>query len=241
MVAMAEKLKKAFRAFIPYVPAVVCFVASLFGEKVTAALLVMTGVVCLTAVVCVQQRRETRDQDDWIACLNVKRHDWLNHIQVIKGYLTLKKHDRLQPYLEHIMSAIEQESKICHLGYSPLSRYLLTRQLLNDSILHVHIVEGLKIANDGQGERLMKTIQEVESFVRNVYAKIPEPQAKIEMTLAPFEGGIMLYIDFPDHFRLRRALREADWTGLRNKVSSRNGEVFFHKGDLAAACSVRIV
>ena len=240
MVAMAEKLKKAFRAFIPYVPAVVCFVASLFGEKVTAAFLVTTGVVCLTAVVCVQQRRETRDQDDWIACLNVKRHDWLNHIQVIRGYLTLKKHDRLQPYLEHIMSEIEQESKMSP-GYSPLSRYLLTRQLLNDSILHVHIVEGLKIANDGQGERLMKTIQEVESFVRNVYAKIPEPQAKIEMTLAPFEGGIMLYIDFPDHFRLRRALREADWTGLRNKVSSRNGEVFFHKGDLAAACSVRIV
>ena len=239
--------QRTIHAFIPYVPAVGCFVASLVEPwgKMSAVLSVGTGVALLIVAIFVRhnrQNREKRDElDDLIACMNEKRHDLLNHIQVMMGYLSLNKVDRLQPYLKQIMSETKRESNICHLGYSPLSYYLLTHKMLkNDLVLDVHIVQGLKIENDRQGARLLETIQEFENFLRQTCRPLPEQPLKIGMTMASHGNDIFLYIDLPDQPQQNRDLIQADWTSLCRKVSSWDGEVFLDREEPVVECAVRI-
>lgn len=244
---MGERQTNIIHTLTPYVPAVGCFVASLFEPwgKQSAVLLVSLGIVLLIAAVTVQRKRYSQDKhddtDDMIACMNIKRHDWLNHIQVMKGYLSLNKHDRLQSYLNHVLNEVEQESCICHLGYTPLSRYLLTHNMLaKDILLDIHIMHGLKVENDRQGERLLNTIKEVEHFLHHTCGTLLGEPLKIGITLAPHEKDIMLYVDLPEQPLLSDELRQADWTAFSKKVSSWNGEVFIERDELAMECTVRI-
>lgn len=246
MVDMSEK-QRTIHALIPYVPAVGCFLASLFepGGKIGAVLLVCVGIVLLIAVIVRQQNQQNRCQRDetdaLITCMNEKRHDWLNHLQVIMGYLSINRYDRLRPYLKQLMAEIKAESDICHIGYNPLSRYLLTHKMLRkDMLLDVHIVRGLRINNERQGARLLETIQEVERFLHRTCKPLSKEPLKIEITIVPHDHDIMMYVDLPDQPQQNRELMHADWSSLCEKVSSWDGEVFLEREEPAIECAVRI-
>ncbi|MEW9700124.1 Spo0B domain-containing protein [Paenibacillus sp. SI8] len=53
------------------------------------------------------------------------RHDWMNDIQILFGYIQLKKFDNLQPYMEKIKMNMQQESNLSKLGIPSLITYLL--------------------------------------------------------------------------------------------------------------------
>lgn len=75
-----------------------------------------------------------------IRTLNHHRHDWMNDIQVLFGYIKLKKYDNLQGYVENIMVKIQQESAVSKLGMPSLVAYMLTfRTLTNDVKLEVEL------------------------------------------------------------------------------------------------------
>ncbi|MDF2814252.1 MAG: hypothetical protein K0Q81_452 [Paenibacillus sp.] len=61
-----------------------------------------------------------------IDVINHLRHDWMNDIQVLYGYLRLNKHDKLIEFMETIKQKAARESMISKLGVTELIVYLYT-------------------------------------------------------------------------------------------------------------------
>lgn len=68
------------------------------------------------------------------------RHDWLNEIQIVKGYLTLGKVDDAQKHMEQIIFKALDESRISQIGDPDLAYELITYNWRQDMVkLHYEI------------------------------------------------------------------------------------------------------
>lgn len=54
------------------------------------------------------------------------RHDWMNHVQVLMGYLTMNKVDHSKKYLQKMVHRAMRDRKIAEIEYPPLAMLLLT-------------------------------------------------------------------------------------------------------------------
>ena len=61
-----------------------------------------------------------------ITVLRHKRHDWMNQIQLIQGYASLGKQDRLMEQLEEVKEEAEQERRLLNSGAPHFSLWLLS-------------------------------------------------------------------------------------------------------------------
>lgn len=68
--------------------------------------------------------------------LSHQRHDWMNDVQILLGYLTLGKYDRMQNYLDQQVQKANDERLITQLQYAPLavSLIMLAQRYLQWSI-----------------------------------------------------------------------------------------------------------
>ncbi|WP_164491660.1 Spo0B domain-containing protein [Staphylospora marina] len=57
-----------------------------------------------------------------------QRHDWMNHVQVLLGYLSLDKRDRIKEYLENLAEHAGKERMASECTYPPLAVTLTTLQ-----------------------------------------------------------------------------------------------------------------
>jgi hypothetical protein len=55
-----------------------------------------------------------------------QRHDWMNHVQVLLGYLALGKTDRMKEYLEKLAGSAGQERLVAECKHAPLAVALMT-------------------------------------------------------------------------------------------------------------------
>ncbi|MNI17291.1 Sporulation initiation phosphotransferase B [compost metagenome] len=62
---------------------------------------------------------------EMLQTINHLRHDWMNDIQVLFGYIQLKKLDQLTPYMDKIKMKMQQEGLLSKLGVPSLVAYLL--------------------------------------------------------------------------------------------------------------------
>jgi len=63
------------------------------------------------------------------------RHDWMNDIQLLFGYVSLKKYDKLMDTLEKIRNKAAQENNVSKLGIPSLVIYFISRQLSANGLL----------------------------------------------------------------------------------------------------------
>jgi stage 0 sporulation protein B (sporulation initiation phosphotransferase) len=73
-----------------------------------------------------RERREAEHRMKIIHTLNHHRHDWMNEVQVLFGYIRMKKYDKLQPYVDKLMAKVHHTSGMTKLGIPSLVVYLLT-------------------------------------------------------------------------------------------------------------------
>ncbi|MCI3923629.1 Spo0B domain-containing protein [Paenibacillus sp. TRM 82003] len=71
-----------------------------------------------------KQREDQRQL--WIDTLSHARHDWLNDLQLIKGYLQLKKFDKLTECVDMLKQRLAYEGKTARLGHPGLVEAILT-------------------------------------------------------------------------------------------------------------------
>lgn len=60
-------------------------------------------------------------QERMVEAVSHQRHDWMNDLQLILGYIQLQKYDKLKAYVETIKDKAAQESAIFKLGVPELS------------------------------------------------------------------------------------------------------------------------
>jgi hypothetical protein len=66
--------------------------------------------------------------EELLNLLRVQRHDFVNHLQVISGYIQLKKHDKVMEYLTDISMALQNEGQVNKLENPILIASLLTNR-----------------------------------------------------------------------------------------------------------------
>jgi stage 0 sporulation protein B (sporulation initiation phosphotransferase) len=81
-----------------------------------------------------------------IQTLSHHRHDWMNELQVLYGYLRLNKPDRAVDVVDRIRVRMEHDSRLSHIGNPKLSIYFLQFRTICDSMrLEVEVQDGLQL------------------------------------------------------------------------------------------------
>lgn len=70
--------------------------------------------------------------------MNHQRHDWMNDLQLVYGYVRLKKFDKLPECVETIKERMTEESRIAKLGVPELVMFLM-QQRLSGSVMPLRI------------------------------------------------------------------------------------------------------
>ncbi|MFC4600395.1 Spo0B domain-containing protein [Cohnella hongkongensis] len=85
-----------------------------------------------------------RAQLSTIRTLSHHRHDWMNELQILYGYLRLNKLDKAVDVVDRIRARMEQDSKVSQLGCPELSVYLLSFRTFCDTMrLEVDVEDGV--------------------------------------------------------------------------------------------------
>lgn len=85
-----------------------------------------------------QAAQADRLRQDFLRIFSHHRHDVMNHVQLIKGYLQMKKFDRLQSPLQNIIQDAHRHSLLSNVPGTELPYFLLARDVLS-STLHVQV------------------------------------------------------------------------------------------------------
>ncbi|MBY9079378.1 Spo0B domain-containing protein [Paenibacillus sp. HN-1] len=95
-----------------------------------------------------RQRQERALQQAAIRTLNHHRHDWMNDLQVLYGYIQLNKPDKSVQTVERIKERIALDSRISKLGIPSLVFFLQSYRTVGGNLeLNVEVEEGLQLGD----------------------------------------------------------------------------------------------
>jgi stage 0 sporulation protein B (sporulation initiation phosphotransferase) len=138
-----------------------------------------------------------RDKEEFVQYLKHYRHDWLNDIQVIQGYLSLGKIDDVKRVLDQVIMRSHDESKVSQLGDLDLAYFLLTYNWSQDRvILAVEIEEDTaEISSIGKNyPYLLPWIKEITGMVEQ--GCDPEEYNRLLIVLSVQEGRLIMTVEF---------------------------------------------
>lgn len=99
-----------------------------------------------------------------VRTLNHHRHDWMNDLQVLFGYIRLQKQDKTIEYVEKIRERMSNESSIAKLGVPSLITFIQSFRTVTNSLeLQVNIkgevyLNECAVESDKIAETLIQTI-----------------------------------------------------------------------------------
>ncbi len=168
--------------------------------------LTTAGVLIIGVIITIIQTKLYRMQMDEEACrarnqflntLNIHRHDWMNDLQIIYGYVQLKKVDKLQASVEKIKDRLHQDSKIAKLGNAEFSLFLYDYR--NHSC-HYDLVVDVDEAWEADQVRDLGLLQALTKNVLEAFASaaksLLDVENKLMITLVNDPSGIYLEIDY---------------------------------------------
>jgi hypothetical protein len=77
-----------------------------------------------------------------IRTLNHHRHDWMNELQVLYGYIRMNKQERVVQYVERVRDRMAVESRIAKLGVPALVMYLQSFRTMTNSLQLIVDIDG---------------------------------------------------------------------------------------------------
>jgi stage 0 sporulation protein B (sporulation initiation phosphotransferase) len=132
------------------------------------------GVVALLLTL---ERRKHREQCDRllthaqvsaIRTLSHHRHDWMNELQILYGYLRLNKLDKAVDIVDRIRVRMDEDSKVSQLGIPELATFFLSFRTVCDSMrLEVEIENGLYLDRlPFPTDKLSRTVMGLVNIIR---------------------------------------------------------------------------
>ncbi|WP_284637909.1 Spo0B domain-containing protein [Paenibacillus silviterrae] len=150
---------------------------------------------------------------------NHYRHDWMNDIQILFGYVKLKKYDKLTDLMEKIKEKVQQESYISKLGVPSLIMALLSfkcevKELkLDVSMDHEFSIGDMAFARSVEGWILgLLAAFKVEASL------LPDEEHELVLTFSLSDGLLQVKSEYRGGYReeqLETAKQELDreWLG----------------------------
>ena len=135
--------------------------------------------------VAADRRQDRRRHDRLIAhtqraaveMLGQHRHAWMNEVQILYGYLKLKKYDKAIDVVDRIRLRMEKDSRISRIGIPGLAVYLLSFRAAGHTIrLEAEIEEGWKPELAGPDpDKLTGAVAALVNVVR-IHAAVPREE-----------------------------------------------------------------
>lgn len=104
-------------------------------------------------------RDNVKSRRDIVDTLSHHRHDWMNELQILYGYLRLQKIDKAIAVVDRIKEEMERDSRISRLGSPELSAYLLSFRTFCDTMtLDARVDEGVQasLVEEAGAERVSR-------------------------------------------------------------------------------------
>ncbi|MEK8131364.1 Spo0B domain-containing protein [Paenibacillus filicis] len=129
---------------------------------------------------------------------NHYRHDWMNDIQVLMGYVQLKKYDKLPAMMEKIKDKVQQESLISKLGIPSLILFLLNFQAeVKELQLDVRMNEEIRLHELPGWEDVEEGIKRILAGFRKEAASSPySDDNNLELVWTKLEHELRLDIRY---------------------------------------------
>ncbi|CAG7655300.1 Spo0B domain-containing protein [Paenibacillus allorhizosphaerae] len=153
---------------------------------------------------------------------NHYRHDWMNDIQMVMGYIQLKKVDKLSDLMEKIKEKVRVESCVSKLGIPSLIVYLLSFQAeVKELQLLIRLEEEIhlhKYRHAAAAEQWITSL--LESFKREAVDST-EMQNTITLQFAKEQDGLCLAAKYEGAYEPKRI--QAAEMELQSRLLDQNG------------------
>lgn len=165
-----------------------------------------------------QEPKESRiscTEDQMMNILNHQRHDWMNNLQVLFGYIRMQKYDKLLDYMGKINAKAHQESLISKLGVPSLiwfyHSYRAESRELSLEFEMDEEINLLKLAVDP--EMITRLIREVVGlFTESAETASGEPNT-LSLSFDVEESGLLLDFVYQGAYRQEQAEAKLDRMG----------------------------
>jgi stage 0 sporulation protein B (sporulation initiation phosphotransferase) len=128
--------------------------------------------------------------------INHRRHDWLNHIQVLNGLYKLENYTEMMRYMDLITTGLQNEHMISQLKHTDLILYIHTYPSRNPTILfEVDITEPIRL------DEYCITDQQIELFIQilehftQYFLFTEDILPSLHLTLGKLEKRILFTVD----------------------------------------------
>jgi len=150
-----------------------------------------------------ERRLFTQQTDQLLDVLNRQRHDWLNHVQVLLGYLHLNRTEQGEAHLKRIAQMAMQESMVARLNSSLLSVFFLTFNALNkDMLLEVDVCNHVDLTRIALDEKhLFQLVSEILCTANDHVDQSGYEPANMQVSLSTGESGVHFRFDLAGELR----------------------------------------
>jgi hypothetical protein len=223
---------------VPFVPVATVLVAWLIqpwgraGEIVCFALAIVALLAAAVWLKRVGEARAEREAEKIKELISRKRHDWMNHVQVLMGYLSLGKQDRMRAYLQKLVDAAGRERAVSEFGYAPLAVALLTlKETFGDWEVDVGVDAGFRLSGERSERLLYGLLSSVCPLVENVARRHGE-MFRISFRLYRDEKGPALSVRWwsATGEALTVPLSDRERKRFHRQVKKWNGQDFWIRG-----------
>jgi hypothetical protein len=140
------------------VPAAAVFVwRDSWWPPIVLVLWTALAAACFAAVMTRESRaRSARLLEDArvsaIRTLSHHRHDWMNDLQILYGYIRLNRLDKAAQIVDRIRERMENDGRVSQIGSTELSAFLLSFRTMCDHMrLEVQVAEGFNLESASAG------------------------------------------------------------------------------------------
>lgn len=137
------------------------------------------------------------EADMLLTIINQQRHDWLNHFQVLLGYLKLGRPEEGAAYLTRVTELAHQESLLARINCPPLSSFFLTFHALhNDLCLEVELYNDVDLSKvQIEPLDLFQFIYQLIMLVKNSLPTDSMETNSLLVTLESLPEAIQIHFD----------------------------------------------
>lgn len=216
----------------PLSPAVLCLIFSAVQPWGWRAGIVLGAVGVFALIMGVRHLYEReqahfriREAKTSLNLLGRKRHDWMNHIQVIMGYLSMKQSDRIRPYLERLVQQAQWERRLSQVNHPPLAVALVSLpHRFPEWNWQVEIGESFQTIPPAEGERICRMVEETAEEMERMAP--PDHRTTVRFCFDKGEYGLIFSVNVS---RAREVLQKNDWERLKKQIEAWQGR--FQKFD----------
>jgi stage 0 sporulation protein B (sporulation initiation phosphotransferase) len=146
-----------------------------------------------------------------IEVINHQRHDWLNHIQVLLGYLKLERYEMCEEYIHRVIAEANRDTLVSRLGYPPLVAYLLSFHAFHSNMrIEVEIPTSFSLLMLPDGPKLGDFILSVVKLYQKYALYNDGASNNLLLTLHHHEGMLRVVADFAGELDIAAIQLEMD-------------------------------